>query len=268
MNGHFPIGDISPVKYFLLVSMGLGLLFGFIMPDSEQPLGWVLLQWQLQTVIPILLLILCHLLFIRWRWFSALVSWKQVAVSGLVGSTLFTPLALLIDIHLMGEVEPASLFLALLDEWEGVAPPVTAAWMLMNLPWIMGIEYKKVADTRAKVEKEDGPESPQPQSEPPARFLQLAKIPCYEDVLYMSAELHYLNVVSKEGGNLVLYSLAQAIEEMPSGLGMQIHRSHWVAFDAVQRIEKNGRQGRLVLNSGIELPVSRNRIKEVAEKLS
>ncbi|HHL32148.1 MAG TPA: LytTR family transcriptional regulator [Oceanospirillales bacterium] len=48
--------------------------------------------------------------------------------------------------------------------------------------------------------------------------------------------------------------------------GMQVHRSWWVAFAAIDRVKKQGRKTILVMNNGIEVPVSRKYQASVREK--
>ena len=46
-----------------------------------------------------------------------------------------------------------------------------------------------------------------------------------------------------------------------------VHRSYWVAFDAIEEFRRQGRQGELVLKNGERVPVSRARLASVAEAL-
>ena len=79
-------------------------------------------------------------------------------------------------------------------------------------------------------------------------------------LLYMSMQDHYVEVVTDKGSELVLMRMSDAIDETAPVDGLQIHRSHWIARDAVAGSERCG--GRLILrmSDGAELPVSRNRI--------
>ena len=71
MNGHFDIGEITPLRYFAALAVLTGLLFGFIADggDDGKPLLLQLLQWQLQTCIPMILMVGSQLLLARWRVF-------------------------------------------------------------------------------------------------------------------------------------------------------------------------------------------------------
>ena len=83
------------------------------------------------------------------------------------------------------------------------------------------------------------------------------------DLVALSSELQYLRVYSSRGEALILHSLREAVELLSGLDGVQVHRSHWVASDHVRELLKNGRNLRLRLSNGLELPVSRSRHAEV-----
>ena len=78
------------------------------------------------------------------------------------------------------------------------------------------------------------------------------------DITYLSMQDHYVDVHTEKGSTLVLMRLADAIAEVEGVPGLQIHRSHWVALDAVAGSLR--RDGRLFLRMSDEtlLPVSRS----------
>ncbi|GAB5379894.1 MAG: hypothetical protein Alis3KO_14360 [Aliiglaciecola sp.] len=267
MNGHFPFGDVNPIKYFLVAAVGLGVLFGFIAPDSEHGLLVDLLQWQLQSVIPITILILVHIYLSDWKFLSHRSSWVRVAISGVIGATLFAPIALALDIIILSEPFPQTWLVELIDEWLGVAPPITICWLLLNLPWLAGGTYTRVNSKEFATNvaiadvAQDGSDSQTP------GFYSLLDDSVKGTLLAMSSELHYLQVYTNKGHQLILYSLYQAIDELPQDLGMQVHRSHWVAFEAIISFNKKGRQGEITLLSGQKIPVSRSLVADVTNRV-
>lgn len=76
-------------------------------------------------------------------------------------------------------------------------------------------------------------------------------------LFYLSMQDHYVDIRTDKGGALALLRLADAIAETEGVSGLQIHRSHWVARDAVKRAVR--RDGKLALEmaDGALLPVSR-----------
>jgi hypothetical protein len=58
----------------------------------------------------------------------------------------------------------------------------------------------------------------------------------------MTMQDHYIDIRTDRGGTLLLMRLADAIAETNVVDGLQIHRSHWVAKNAVQgAVRKEGR---------------------------
>ena len=85
------------------------------------------------------------------------------------------------------------------------------------------------------------------------------------ELRYLKAELQYVKVVTDQGRALVLLSLRDAVAQLPAGLGLQPHRSYWVAWDAIRTFRSRGRQGELVLSDGTRDPVSRRNCRQVRE---
>ena len=78
-------------------------------------------------------------------------------------------------------------------------------------------------------------------------------------VLCLQMEDHYVRVHRMAGSTLELMSMQEAIARYGKG-GLQVHRSWWVAADAVVDAERDGRNWRLHLSNGLIVPVARNRI--------
>lgn len=73
----------------------------------------------------------------------------------------------------------------------------------------------------------------------------------------LSMQDHYVEVVTDRGKELLLMRLSDAIAETDGVAGLQIHRSHWVAIEAIKRVER--RRGKVVVEmiDGTVLPLSR-----------
>lgn len=82
---------------------------------------------------------------------------------------------------------------------------------------------------------------------------------------HLSVQDHYVDVRTDRGGALLLMRLQDAVAETEGVEGLRIHRSHWVASDAVAEAVR--RDGRLFLrlDDGTELPVSRSYVSDVRE---
>ncbi|NKX44179.1 LytTR family DNA-binding domain-containing protein [Roseicyclus persicicus] len=76
-------------------------------------------------------------------------------------------------------------------------------------------------------------------------------------LLRVSADDHYLHVVTTAGCGRILMRFRDALEELEALPGHRIHRSHWVAEGAILRIRAEGRRHLAELGDGTALPVSR-----------
>lgn len=68
---------------------------------------------------------------------------------------------------------------------------------------------------------------------------------------------HYVEVLTDKGTGLVLMRLSDAMRETGGVAGVQIHRSHWVALDAVENVVRADGRIYVELSGGRRLPVSR-----------
>ena len=102
-------------------------------------------------------------------------------------------------------------------------------------------------------------------TDPTLRFLRRLPLEQRGPLVRIEAQDHYLNVVTTEGSALILLRLSEAIEELEGAKGLQIHRSHWVAFDAVTSHKRSEGRDSLILSDGTEVPVARTRRQEAKE---
>lgn len=76
----------------------------------------------------------------------------------------------------------------------------------------------------------------------------------------LSVEDHYVRVRTTRGETLLLMRLSDAMRETAPTPGLQVHRSHWVARDAVAGVRRDGDRAILALNVGGDIPASRSHI--------
>lgn len=128
----------------------------------------------------------------------------------------------------------------------------------------------KLRPIMAYVSQEDGsvalPEAMKsaPEPEQPRWVELLGQNLEVAEVWHLKAEEHYVGVNLRDGRSLLLRGrLADAIAQLPQGIGMQVHRSHWVAGAALSDVRCTRESCNLRLHSGAEVPVARNRKAEV-----
>ncbi len=84
-------------------------------------------------------------------------------------------------------------------------------------------------------------------------------------IIRLSMQDHYVEVHTDSGSQLILMRMSDAISELDGVAGLRVHRSHWVATDAVTGSMRE--RGRLCLltRDGAEVPVSRSYSATVRE---
>ncbi len=87
-------------------------------------------------------------------------------------------------------------------------------------------------------------------------------------VLSLEAQDHYVNVTTDIGSALVLIRLADAIEELDGLEGLRIHRSHWVATEAIARTLRKDGKLQVELTNGTALPVSRTYAQNLKQRFA
>ncbi|MEL7113915.1 MAG: LytTR family DNA-binding domain-containing protein [Pseudomonadota bacterium] len=101
--------------------------------------------------------------------------------------------------------------------------------------------------------------TPAAESNPIATFLERLPVKYRTAELHaISSEDHYLRVHTNLGEELILMRLADAVRELASADGLQVHRSWWVAKSGVTDEKRVDGRSLLVLPSGKEVPVSRS----------
>ncbi len=84
-------------------------------------------------------------------------------------------------------------------------------------------------------------------------------------LLSLSVQDHYVEVVTTRGKHLTLIRLSDAIAEPTGTNGLQVHRSHWVAFEAINAVKRNEGKVRIHTQNGEKFPVSRTYIPKLKE---
>ncbi|GAB1478292.1 LytTR family DNA-binding domain-containing protein [Paracoccaceae bacterium] len=73
----------------------------------------------------------------------------------------------------------------------------------------------------------------------------------------LSVRDHYVEVATSAGSASLLMRLSDAIHEAEPVEGEQVHRSHWVAWEAVAGVDREEGKMHLILRNGQKIPVSR-----------
>jgi hypothetical protein len=106
----------------------------------------------------------------------------------------------------------------------------------------------------------------QASSEPP-KFLDRLPLKLRgAEVWAVEAEDHYLRLHTSKGQDLILMRLADAVDELEGIEGAQVHRSWWVAREAIADARRGDGRATLTLKDGAEVPVSRTYARLLRER--
>lgn len=262
MNGQFEMSDLSPPKLFIGISAVLGLVLALVIDPPNSVISH-LLHWQIQTTGAVLFIILTHIALFKLFKYQQLNPWLRVALSGFIGAIIFSPIAALSDVLLGGETLERGLKGEVLNEIVSVIPPMIVAWIAMNSPWLMGYRIGRSTEPNV-IEVAHEPSDTHSKISAEPSFLSLTKINSASEILYIKSELHYINVVTSDSKHLILFSLKEAKAQMDEAKveGIQCHRGYWVAKDAIDTINRSGREAEFLLNNGDTVPISRANVSD------
>jgi hypothetical protein len=106
--------------------------------------------------------------------------------------------------------------------------------------------------------------TPAVSKKPDDTFMRRLPIDVRGPLVRIEAQDHYLNLVTARGSTLILMRLSEAIAELAEK-GLQVHRSHWIAEQAVAKHRREGGRDVLVMADGVDVPVSRSFRKAAQE---
>lgn len=112
------------------------------------------------------------------------------------------------------------------------------------------------------------PAPPPPEPEPLSRLVRRLE-PGVQGALWsISVRDHYVDARTSAGQASLLMRLSDAMAEAEPVEGIQVHRSHWVAWAAVAAAEREGARLFLRLQDGARIPVSRAHRPRVEARLA
>jgi hypothetical protein len=201
---------------------------------------------------------------------SARAPWIQTLLAGIFAAILFVPIGYLLDIifAIPDDSSGIGILHGLLDEASGVIVPVTTTWIALNAPWIFQLDFSNRQSETVAEPQVISQEQSSSETGKSNRFLQELRSRATGELISISSELHYLRVTTTDDEVMFLYNLKDAVDELPSNSGVQIHRSHWVCTMQVKQLVKKSGYYECILSNGKRLPVSRRKYAEVKDLLA
>lgn len=265
---------VAPIRTSLLgVCALLTFLFTVVQPEASRGLGVLgrLGFWTLHIGIGLGAILLASFL-IRHARPARWPLWVLLLVTGVLGAALATPPYLAIEVLLpsLAPADPPDSFWDyyaergplqnLVSEFMQVLPLVLTGWGLVNLPLLLN---KPTLNAPPPLPEDDPSEEKANSDLMRARreefFAALPDI-VGRELITISSDLHYLNVVTTKGKAMILGSLKYYAEAFDDD-GLQVHRSHWVAKAEVERLHLGSKEAFCQMSNGARIPVSRNNRK-------
>jgi hypothetical protein len=109
-------------------------------------------------------------------------------------------------------------------------------------------------------------EAAEVQEDPAERLLHRLEPDKRGAILAISVRDHYVDVQTRKGQASLLLRFSDAMAEVDPAAGVQVHRSHWVAWDEIETVEREGVKTYLKLKHGGRVPVSKNHRGKLQER--
>ena len=103
-------------------------------------------------------------------------------------------------------------------------------------------------------------------NEAPPAFLKRIPEELGRDLVCLEMEDHYVRVHTLIGNDLILMRLRDAVDELEGYDGEQVHRSYWIAKNAIVSDKRTGERALVTLKNGMEVPVSRTRLRDLRKQ--
>lgn len=177
---------------------------------------------------------------------SRLVSspWRRLGPVTIGMAPLVTLLVFAVNRALLGSPGGLSVYLPLLWQVFVICVPVMAVRALAWRPAALRIETRTVVAP------------PLPEAEALFRRRLSARRRAAQ-LIAVEAEDHYLRVHTDAGDELVTARFADALTELAQAHGFRVHRSWWVAAEAIETVRWRRGGGEARLRGGLAVPVSR-----------
>ena len=262
------IWDWSLIRISCFTVVGLAVVFAIMGPIGIVPLldlGERLVFW---TTCAALCWPVCHALTGAILYLTRSCRPVVIALAAAGGAGFLTVPFTAVGYTVYGLLNPEGVATSPLAKYFlNVAVLAVSASSFVHYVACQRVKLRLAAGSGAVAGVEEAPASAwraaAPRLEPSARaFFDRLPEHLGRDVIYLNVSGHYLQVVTTGGSCLVLMRLSDAVLAL-GGLGLQVHRSYWVAYRHIEGVVRRG-QGTLVrLSGGHDVPVSRTHLASV-----
>lgn len=226
----------------------IGLAIGYLGPfgSFEMPLSRRLLYW-------VLLISSGHLIYFQvgnvFDWYFSKKTTHPIVT--FVFSSLIAALLFSFVVAYVSELFFSS-NMSNLDKLIFFFPKVFILGLIMNL---LGFLIDNLKERQTAQQHDKQPPTPNHASTHQVFLDRLPKNLGTELICFVMED-HYLHVYTDQGDHMLLLRMKDALVELKEYPGLQVHRSWWVATDAIASVEKHSRKATLTMNNGLKVPVS------------
>lgn len=171
-------------------------------------------------------------------------AWRRLGPVAIGMTPFVTCLVFAVNRTLLGSRDGFPLFLLLLWRVFVVCVPVMTVRALAWRPPALKVETRTIVAP------------PLPEAEAQFRRRLSARRRTAR-LIAVQAEDHYLRIHTDAGDELVTARFADALAELAKAHGFRVHRSWWIAADAVEKVRWRRGGGEAILQGGLVAPVSR-----------
>jgi hypothetical protein len=87
-----------------------------------------------------------------------------------------------------------------------------------------------------------------------------------EKLIRLAMRDHYIEVYTEVGQKLVHMRFGDAVSQLDTQNGARVHRSHWISFDEIREVVKEGDKLYFRMSDGALVPISRSRKPELKKR--
>jgi hypothetical protein len=233
---HLPLPSLMTVLITLAIGLGVGYLGPF--GSFQMPLGQRMLYWVILIGVGHAIFSLTDLLCQKWLANKNFHAYIDLVITSMIGAVF---LSFFVDwmSHLFFDSSlsfPHSLLF--------YYPKVLILSLILNLFGHLLEQARQAKPAATQAQASDNP------------FIKRLPHELGTQLICFSMEDHYLKVYTHQGDHMMLMRMKDALVELEHYPGMQVHRSWWVALDAIKQVKKQSRKATLIMDNDMAVPVS------------
>jgi hypothetical protein len=243
--GFGPFDDVRGMFRSLVITLAAGLFLAMAgaFGTNDAPILWRLGYWISLMLVGWAWSVLVTRYLFRAKWLGEAL-WLRIAAASVVAAIPITGAVVIVGRLTFG------------SHYRTGPPPILFAYVLVVCVVLMLINV--AVDRGATVTAA---------TDQPPKFLERLPLKLRGGEIWaVEAEDHYLRLHTSKGQDLILMRLSDAIAELEGIEGAQVHRSWWVARDAITAAQRGDGRATLTLTDGSEVPVSRTHARLLREK--